>query len=140
MALVRDIALLRIPTGDSIPDTIVEWARSAAVSGGTVLGLGAAYDVEIGYFHRDRREYSRRRLDGDVEIVALVGNLALKEGAPYAHLHVTVAGPDGIAHAGHFFAGRAAATCEVSITVFDRPVQRSEDPATGLWLLDLHRR
>jgi predicted DNA-binding protein with PD1-like motif len=134
---VREVAMLRVSTGASIREALDQWTGSHQVAAALVEGIGAAYEVELGYFDRDRREYVRRVVEGDVEIASLQGNVTLKEGRPFAHLHVVVTGPDGAALGGHLFDARAGATCELVVTVLDRAVGRVYDEATGVWLLDL---
>jgi predicted DNA-binding protein with PD1-like motif len=129
--------LLRIETGEEILPSVLEFARAHSIEAGVLSGLGAAYGVVLGYFDRRARDYVRMKVEEEVEIVSMQGNLALKEGQPYAHVHVTVSGRDFRALAGHLFEGRAGATCEVLVTPFPGTVRRIKDDRTGLFLLDL---
>lgn len=132
-----DSYLLRLETGEEILPAVVEFARAHGIEAGSLSAIGSAYGVVLGYFDRQARDYTRTTVEEEVEIVSLQGNLALKEGQPYAHVHVTVSGRDFRALAGHLFEGRAGATCEVLIRPLPGRVRRVKDDRTGLFLLDL---
>jgi predicted DNA-binding protein with PD1-like motif len=129
--------LIRLETGEEIAASVIEFARAHSIDAASVSAIGAAYDVVLGYFDRQTREYSRTPVEGEVEIVSLQGNIALKEGQPFPHLHIVVSGRDCVAKSGHFFEGRAGATCELVVTPLPGYVQRTKDEGTGLFLLDL---
>jgi predicted DNA-binding protein with PD1-like motif len=136
-ARLGDSFLVRIFSGEEIVGTITEFARAHSIDAAEVSGIGAAYEVTLGYFDRGTRQYERHAVEGEVEIVSLLGNVSIKEGQPFAHLHVNVSGRDFRPHAGHFFEGKAGATCEVIIRPMKGYAQRTKDDATGLFLLDL---
>lgn len=132
-----DAFLLRLDTGEEIVGTLGAFARAHSIDAGEVSGIGSAYGVVLGYFNRQANQYERRTVEEEVEIVSLLGNIALKEGAPFPHVHVTVSGRDYRPFSGHFFEGRTAATCELIIRPLPGYAQRTKDDATGLFLLDL---
>lgn len=136
-ARLGDAFLVRIETGEEIASTITEFARAHSIDAAEVSGLGAAYGVVLGYFDRQTNQYERHTIDGEVEIVSLLGNISIKEGQPFPHLHANVSGRDFRPWAGHFFEGKVGATCEVIIRAMKGYAQRTKDPATGLFLLDL---
>lgn len=136
-ARLGETFLVRIYTGEEITRTISEFARAHSIDAAEVSGIGAAYDVTLGYFDRATKQYERHTVEGEVEIVSLLGNISIKEGQPFPHLHANVSGRDFRPHAGHFFEGKAGATCEVIIRPMPGYAQRTKDDATGLFLLDL---
>ncbi len=136
-AKLGDAFLVRLDTGEEIVGALAAFAHAHSIDAAAVSGIGSAYDVVLGYFDRATKTYDRHPVEGDVEIVSLLGNVALKEGRAFAHLHVTVSGRDYRAIAGHFFEGKAAGTCELIVRPMAGYVQRTKDEATGLYLLDL---
>jgi uncharacterized protein len=136
-ARLGDAFLVRIHTGEEIVGAITEFARAQSIDAAEISAIGAAYGVTLGYFDRATKQYERKAVDEEVEIISLLGNLAMKEGQPFAHLHASVSGRDFRPYAGHFFEGRAGATCEVVIRPMKGYAQRTRDDATGLFLLDL---
>jgi predicted DNA-binding protein with PD1-like motif len=129
--------LVRLETGEEIFAAISDFAAQREISLGSVAGIGAAYDVVLGYYDRAAKEYSRRRVPGEVEITSLVGNIALKDGRPFPHLHATLAGPDFQALAGHFFEGRVGGTLELIVRPLPGSVGRVLDDDVGLFLLNV---
>lgn len=136
-ARLGDTFVVRLETGEEISSTLVEFARAHAVDAAQVSGIGAAYHVVLGYFDRQARDYLRHTVEEEVEIVSLLGSIALKDGRPFPHLHVTVSGRDFRPLAGHFFEGYVGATCEVVVRPLPGYLQRTQDDATGLYLLDV---
>jgi hypothetical protein len=43
-------------------------------------------------------------IDGQVEVVSMIGDIALYLGKPVVHAHMVVAASDGTAHGGHVLA------------------------------------
>lgn len=136
-AKLGDAFLVRFETGEEIVAGITEFAHAHSVDAASVSAIGSAYDVVLGYFDRATKSYERLSVAGEVEITSLAGNIALKEGRAFPHLHATVGGRDFHALAGHLFEGKAGATCEVILRPMPGYVQRVKDDATGLFLLDL---
>ena len=132
-----DTYLVRLETGSDIPTAILAFAADQRIDVGTVAGIGAGYDWVLGYFDRATGEYARQSFAGEREILALNGNLAIKEGRPFAHLHVILGGPDFYTVGGHLFEGKVGATCELAIRKLPGYQLRTVDEATGLYLLDL---
>ncbi len=129
--------ILRLETDEEIFSTITRFAGELAIDTATVTGIGAAHHLVLGYFDRATRDYVRHSIEEDVEIVSLSGNITLKQGKPFPHVHVIVSGRDFQAKAGHLFEGKVGATLEVVITPLVGYVQRVKDEDSGLFLLDL---
>lgn len=129
--------ILRFDTHEEIYEGLTDFVGQRGIDSGLVTGLGAAYDVELGFFDRAEKRYLRREVKEEVEILSLTGNIALKEGKPYLHAHIAIGLRDFTMLGGHLFRARAGATCEVTILPFDGFVRRELDQTTGLYLFDL---
>jgi hypothetical protein len=134
---LKDAYLVRLFTGEEIVGAVAAFAWDQRIDAGSVAAVGSAYGVTLGYFDRATREYVRREIAGDLEIVSLLGTIALKEGKPFPHLHATLSDRECRAVAGHLLEARAAATCELVVRSLGGYVTRTKDEATGLFLLDL---
>jgi hypothetical protein len=132
-----DSYLVRLDPDEEIVAAITRFADDRRIDSGVVSGIGSVHHAVVGYFDRAAGEYLRRSVDADCEIVSLAGNIAVKEGKPFAHLHVTLGTRDFLALAGHFFEGKVAATCELVVRALPGLVQRTKDEASGLWLWDV---
>ena len=69
--------------------------------------------AELGYFHRDRNKYSWRQITTDQELTSLMGNISLKEGEIWLHLHATLSDENFHVTAGHLKSGVISVTGEI---------------------------
>ncbi len=123
---------IRLETGDEVHSSLAEIATKEAVSGGWFSGIGAAREVELGYYDLERKDYDRTRIEGDVEIASASGSLGLVEGKPFVHLHAVVSDRECMPRAGHLFRAVTAATLEFVLFVAEQPIGRTRDEATAL--------
>jgi predicted DNA-binding protein with PD1-like motif len=126
---------LRLLQGEEILTTLVEFVRRVKIKSGVLIGLGAGYDFELGYYNISKKSYRRRRLKGEFEIVSLLGNVAWDGKQPICHCHIALSDRQMATYGGHLFAGRVGATCEISIFPGDKKLNRQLEPETGLKLL-----
>jgi predicted DNA-binding protein with PD1-like motif len=123
--------VLRLDAGEDVVTTLKDFAARENVRGGMLSGIGAAADVELGYFVRPTREYVRRVFEGEWEIVSLTGNISELEGEPFPHCHVTLGGRDFTAHGGHLFRGTVTVTCEIHLVTDPDVIRRLRRPDLG---------
>ena len=72
----------------------------------------------------------RTEIKEDCEITSLIGNITVKNGEPYVHLHITVAGKGGNVYGGHLLKTVISATAEIFITVLPGTVERFESDSS----------
>jgi predicted DNA-binding protein with PD1-like motif len=123
--------------GDDPMEALGAAAKRFDLSGASLTGIGAFSGVILGFFDRARRDYTRRVIREQVEVVSLIGNVALDGGEPRVHAHVVVARSDGSALGGHLLGGTVDPTLEVMIVESPTVLQRRTDRTTGLALLDV---
>ena len=132
-----DSYLVRLEPDQEIVAAITRFADDRRIDSGVVSGLGTVHHAVLGYYDRAANEYLRRTIEEDCEIVSLVGNISVKEGKPFAHVHATLGTRNFQALAGHLFEGRVAATCELVVRALPGTVLRKQETASGLWLWDV---
>ena len=132
-----DSYLVRLEPDQEIVAAITRFADDRRIDSGVVSGLGTVHHAVLGYYDRTANEYLRRTIEEDCEIVSLVGNISVKEGKPFAHVHATLGTRNFQALAGHLFEGRVAATCELVVRALPGTVLRKQEAASGLWLWDV---
>jgi predicted DNA-binding protein with PD1-like motif len=123
---------IRLEKGDEVHPSLVEIAGREKVFGGWLSGIGAASEVELGYYDVERKDYDRVRVDGDVEIAPASGTVGLVDGKPFVHLHAVVSDRQCIPRAGHLFRAVTAATLEFVLIAGESPIERTRDEETGL--------
>ena len=130
-ALVFDV-------GDEVTAGLLEFATEQQLKGSHLSAIGALQDVVLGYWDWDTKEYRRIPFTEQVEVVSLVGNIALgPKGEPRVHAHVVVSKSDGTAYGGHLLEGHVRPTLEAVVIESPEHLRRSIDPETGLPLLKL---
>ena len=129
-----DTYLLRLDAGEEVFAAVARFAEDRRIDAGSVSGIGSVHHAVLGYYEREARQYARRTVESDAEVVALTGNIAVKEGRAFPHLHVVLGTRDFQALAGHLFEAIVAATCELTVRPLQGIVMRNLDETTGLWL------
>jgi predicted DNA-binding protein with PD1-like motif len=125
---------------DEVVGPLTAFARREAMGAAHFTAIGAFSRVTLGYFERERKDYRTIPLDEQVEVLSLVGDVALQDGEPKIHAHVVVGKADGTAHGGHLLEARVWPTLELILTESPASLARRSDPAVGLALIDLSRR
>jgi uncharacterized protein len=129
-----DRIFIRLETGDEVHSSLVEIAERERIFGGWLSGIGAASEVELGYYDLERKDYGRVRIEGEVEVASVSGSVGLVDGKAFVHLHAVVSDRQGMARGGHLFRAVTTATLEFLLVVGDTPIERTYDEATGLKL------
>jgi uncharacterized protein len=76
-------------------------------------------------------------LDEQVELLSLIGDVALKDGESVMHAHVVIGKKVGTVHGGHLLKAYIRPTCEVVLTESPAHLQKFIDPDSGLALIKL---
>jgi predicted DNA-binding protein with PD1-like motif len=129
--------ILVFETGDEVIEGLLAFARENEISAGHFTAIGALSDVVLGYLDWEKKDYEQIPLSEQVEVLSLVGDLALKDSAPQVHAHVVVGRRDGTAHGGHLIQGHVRPTLEVVLHEAPEHLRRKLDPNTGLALIDI---
>lgn len=119
-------------TGDEVMTGLLDVARMHNLGASHLTAIGAFSDVVLGYFDRERKEYKRIPLHAQVEVLALIGDIALDDGQPKVHAHVVVGKSDGTAWGGQIMEAHVWPTLEVIIVESPLHLRRRTDPETGL--------
>src|SRR5438445_578670 len=120
--------------------TLTSFARRERIGAAHFTAIGAFSEVMLGYFDRERREYSRIPVREQVEVLTLAGDIALEKGDPKVHAHVVVGKADGSAHGGHVLSARVWPTLELVLTESPRALAKRSDPETGRAVIDIGAR
>src|SRR5262245_55606275 len=123
--------------GDEVIGKLTEFAVANRLTASHFTAIGAFSDATLGYFERERKDYKRIGVDEQVEVLSLIGDVALKDGKPQIHAHVVVGKTDGSAHGGHLLEAHVWPTLELVMTESPRYLRRRSDPSSGLALIDL---
>ena len=123
--------------GDEVVAELTAFAKAERVGAAHFTAIGAFSEVTLGYFQRDRKAYKRMVLAEQVEVLSLLGDIALDPtGVAKAHAHVVVGLSDGQTRGGHLLAARVWPTLEVILVESPAFLRKRHDPDSGLALID----
>ncbi len=127
--------VVRIDKGEDIVEKLIEIATFENINLASINALGAVGKFTIGLFNTKEKKYFSNTYEGDFEIVSLIGNITLKDGQIYHHMHMSVADKNNNVYGGHLNSAIVSATCEMIINIIDGCIERIFNDNIGLNLL-----
>jgi predicted DNA-binding protein with PD1-like motif len=125
-----------LATGDEAMAALASFAREQKLRTTQFTAIGAFSSVVVAYFDWATRQYRNVRIEEQVEVLSLLGDITLDKGAPKVHAHVVIGKADASAHGGHLVEGHVRPTREMVITETPTHLHRRFDPESGLPLID----
>lgn len=126
----------RMERGEEVAEALLSLAHERNIRSAWVNALGAFEWVELVEYDQVQRVYKPPQLfNSPCEILSLTGNISLKEGVPFVHLHAAVSREtdNGIqVLGGHLLRGLVFACEFMVVCCDDLALQRRHDAATGL--------
>jgi predicted DNA-binding protein with PD1-like motif len=92
--------VLVLDTGDEVVSEITNFARENDLDAASITAIGAFSGATLGYFDIVEKEYEKIPLEEQVEVLSLIGDIALNEGEPKLHAHVVLGRRDGTTRVG----------------------------------------
>ena len=129
--------VLVFDTGDEVVSGLLDFAKEHKLAA-SMTAIGAFERATLGFFESERKDYKKIHINEQVEVMSLIGNIALDEsGQPKVHAHVVVGRRDGTAHGGHLLEAYVRPTLEVILVESPEPLRRKMSAEVGLPLIDL---
>ena len=110
--------VLIFDTGDEVVSRLTQFAKQNNIAAAHFTAIGAFSDAGLGYFDLQKRDYLKNEVREQVEVVSLIGDIALDKGEPKVHAHVRP-------------------TLELVLEDSGEQLKRKYDPECGLALIDL---
>ena len=130
--------ILVFEIGDELAEGLLRFAKEQNLSAASFKAVGALSSVRLGWLNWDTKRYEPAvTLDEQVELLSLIGDVALKDGEPAVHAHAVIGKRDGTAHGGHLLKAYIRPTCEVVLTESPVHLQKFIDPEAGIALIRL---
>ncbi len=121
--------------GEEVMAGLQRFAQSERLAASQLTAIGAFSDVVLGYFDRERKDYRKIPVNEQVEVLSLIGDVALDEDKPKVHAHVVLGRSDGSTCGGHLLEAHVWPTLEVIIAEAPAHLRRRFDRETGLTLI-----
>ncbi len=130
--------ILVFKTGDELATGLSKFAEEQKLSAASFKAVGALSSVRLAWYSWQTKKYEPSvTLDEQVELLSLIGDVALYKGKPVIHAHAVIGKKDGTAHGGHLLEADIRPTCEVVLTESPAHLQKYIDPDSGLVLIGL---
>jgi predicted DNA-binding protein with PD1-like motif len=130
-----NVIFIRLHQDEDLFESLREVCRKCGLGVGVVIsGIGMLKQAELSYFVESGR-YSPILFPEPLEMVALSGNIIIKDSDCQIHLHAVLARESKETLAGHLSNGKVNVTNEIVILKTTIPADRELDEATGLMAL-----
>jgi len=125
-------AFVSLARGEDLLEGLNEAVRELGVEAGTLQVIGGLEEATVGYFDPKSGEY-RKIPTGHVEISSGLGNVSIRDGKPFIHLHLVLSGPAGSSVGGHAMEGCRAYVVDAYVgTLGGPPPVRQQVPGMTL--------
>ena len=122
-------------TGDEAMSGLTDFATQNNFGAATLTAIGAFQDVVLGYFDWETKDYKKIPVREQVEVLSLIGDVALENDKPKVHAHVVVGRSDGSTRGGHLLEGHVRPTLEVIVIESPVHLRKQFDECSGLALI-----
>jgi len=131
-----NIYVARLAKGDDLLAQLNAICERSGFRQGAIELIGAVEKAALGFYDQVAHRYATIRWETPMEIASGMGSLSIKDGKPFVHVHLTLAGEDGSCVGGHLCEGVIVFAAEVILREIetDRPLERTPDADTGLLL------
>ena len=129
------VVLVSLERGEDLLDGLARAIDELGFETASIELIGGLDEAVVGYYDRGSKEY-RPITATHVEIASGLGNVSLRDGRPFVHLHLVVSGADGSALGGHALEGCLAFIVEAVIRPFKgaAPTRREQpDIRLSVW-------
>jgi hypothetical protein len=114
------------------------FADEHGLAAAQITGIGAFQSATLGYFDWQLKDYERIPVEQQVEVLSLLGDVALgPDGKPTVHVHSVLGRRDGSTIGGHLLEAWVRPTLEIVLTESPSHLRKQKDPVTGLALIHI---
>ena len=132
---VKRTIIGQFPYGSDLLETLTQLVQKENITLGRVQAIGATTHAVVAFYDQNTKKYNPLEFSGGMEILNLSGNVSMRDGKPFVHVHVTLGDPEGKTFGGHLLSGTKLFACEVTIDEFEgEALVRGYDDKTGLHL------
>jgi hypothetical protein len=123
------------PHGTDLLEGLTQFVQKENIRCGRIHGIGATTHAIIAYYDQNTKKYNSMEFKSGMEILNLTGNVSIRDGKPFVHVHILLGDPQGKVFGGHLMPGTKLWACEVFVDEFDgEDLVRGQDEKTGLFL------
>ncbi len=131
---------VRLDPGDTLVSSLKEACAAAKIGEASIVsGVGMLSHARLGFFRVENDDYDVRDFDGLHDLSLVCGNISLKGGEVWPHVHAVFNTDDFETISGHVIEATTHITMEVYLSTSDLAIHREKVagcPATRLLVGD----
>lgn len=128
----------RLPHGKDLLEAIGTFCAENDVGMGQFSMIGAVTQATYGAYDMKQQVYVTLKVTEDLEVINCIGNISIKDGAPFVHAHILFGTEEGDTFGGHLFSDTLIFAGEIFIQeLAGAPLERVHDDVTGLALWNM---
>ncbi len=121
--------------GDEVISGLTDFALQNHIGDAHFTAIGGFSEATLAWYDGDKKMFKALPVDQTVEVLSMIGDIALADGKPVVHTHITVGKEDGTTTGGHCFEAFVRPTLEVFVTA-NMPRLEKVDAPTGIKVID----
>ncbi len=126
-----------LDTGDEVIGELGKFVREQEVEAASLTAIGAFSRAVLGYFQWEAKQYEKIPVGEQVEVLSLLGDVAVGDQGPTLHLHAVLGKADGSVVGGHLIEAYVRPTLEVILIQPPSYLRKRKDAEPGLALIDV---
>ena len=134
---LKNSYIVHVEKGEKVVESLTNFCKQNNIHSAQLAGIGAVKNIDIGAYDIDTKDYIHRVFNEILELLSFQGNIALKDGEPFLHAHITLGNHDMEVFGGHLFEMEVAAVGEFIIHDFQNETHRKLNEDIGLATLSL---
>ena len=133
--IIKRTIMGQLPLGADLYEGLTQIVQRENIRCGRIQGLGATTHAIVAYYDQNTKKYNPLEFTGGMEILNLHGNVSVRDGKPFVHVHVLLGDAEGKVFGGHVLPGTKLFALEVFIDEFEgEGFVRAHEEITGLHL------
>lgn len=122
---------------DEVMEILPRFARDHGVRAASVRAIGGFREATLAFFDCDRKEFAEVQVGEQCEVVSLLGDIALTDDRPSAHVHAALGLRNGEMRGGHLLRGVVRPTLELVLTESPVYLRKNFDADLGIPVIEL---
>lgn len=130
--------VLVLDAGDEVMACLAGFVDDENITAASFTAIGAFTQARVAWFDLEAKDYVPTEVDQAVEVLSLIGDVAMDEkDAPALHAHAVLGLRDASTRGGHLLEGRVGPTLEVILVEVPSHLRRRMRLGFGIPLIDL---
>ena len=135
--IIDNTILLSLKKNEYINSSIKGIFKDNNLKFGWISGIGAVHNIELGFYDLDSKQYLRKIIKEEHELLSLTGNVTFVDDEYFVHNHISIGNRNFQSFGGHLFEGQISLTGEFKIDILSEKVDRkfSNEIGLNLWCI-----